>query len=170
MTVTLRRAAPGDFQAFCDLIPSADELFLVYPKGQYPFTVDQVADLLERRMEPTVLVREGAVIGFAGFYRYLEARSVFIGNLVIDPLSRGRGYARKIILHLLDLAFEKYDLPKVRISVFSHNSAALLLYASLGFKPYAIVARKDLGGNPVALLHLSLRRNAAPDSISSRSG
>jgi ribosomal protein S18 acetylase RimI-like enzyme len=165
MTVAIRRALPDEYQAICDLIPDDDELFLVYPKGRHPLTVGQLAELLEQRMEPTILLSECTTAGFGDLYGYRAGRSAFIGNVIVDPLRRGRGFGRMIISHLIDLAFDRYDLRKVRISVYSHNARALLLYASLGFKPYAIRAEKDLSGDRVALIHLSLKRGSSPIHI-----
>lgn len=158
--VTIRQAASDDFQAICNLIPNEEELFLVYPKGKYPLTLEQVEKLFQRRLEPTVLLTEGKVAGFGDFYRYKRGKSVFIGNVVIDRSQRGRGLGKEIVLHLIQLAFREHDLPKVRISVFSRNAAALLLYGSLGFKPYAMEEQRDFRGDRVALLHLSLKRDA----------
>lgn len=120
-------------------------------------------------MEPTVLLAEGEVAGFASFYRHRKGRYVFIGNVVIDRSHRGRGLGRRIVVHLATLAFQEYDLPMVRISVHSRNASALLLYGSLGFKPYALEARKDFRGERVALLHLSLTRDKAHSELSARS-
>ena len=156
--VTIRQAVSDDYQDVCDLIPNEEELFLVYPKGSYPLTVEQMEALLRHRLEPTVLLVEGQVAGFADLYGYRKERSVFIGNVVIDRARRGSGLGRKIVLHLIDLAFQKYDLPRVRISVYNHNAAALLLYGSMGFEPYAMREERDFRGDRVALLHLSLKR------------
>lgn len=165
MAVTIRGAVPDDYPAICRLIPDEEELFWVYPKGSYPLTVDQLEKLIARRMEPTVLLAEGEVAGFGNFYRYREGKSVFIGNVVVDRARRGRGLGKEIVRHLAALAFQKYGLPRVRISVYSRNEPALLLYGSLGFKPYAMEAQKDFRGEPVALLHLGLRREAAPEAL-----
>ena len=169
MVVTIRRTLPDDYPAICRLFPDEEELFLAYPKGKYPFTVDQVEALIARRMEPTVLLVDGEVTGFGAFYQYRKAKSVFIGNVVIDRSQRGRGLGKRSVLHLAALAFQKYDLPRVRISVYSSNASALLLYGSLGFKPYAVQARKDYRGDRVALIHLSLKRDAAPFELPGRS-
>jgi len=176
MAVAFRAAVPADYQAICDLIRDPDELFLVYPKGKYPLTTKQLERLLERRIEPTVMLRkqegkQDELAGFAALYGYRKGRSVYIGNVIVDRLRRGRGLGREIVAHLMGLAFERYDLPSVRISVYSYNTTALLLYRSLGFAPYAVQERKDWRGERVALLHMSRAREArsstrpSPDSL-----
>ena len=159
MTTTIRPARPDDYQAICDLIPNEEELFLVYPKGRHPLTVAQLERLLQKRLEPTVLLRDDRVVGFADFYRYKPGKSAYIGNVVVDPAQRGRAFGSEIIVHLIELAFSKYDLPRVRISVYARNDPALLLYGRLGFKPNAVREATDFRGDRVALLHLRLNRS-----------
>ena len=161
MAVTFRQAASEDFQAICDLILDEEELFLVYPEGRYPLTVEQIQKLFRRRIEPTVLLTDGKLAGFACFYGYKKERSVFIGNVVIDQSQRGKGLGEEIVNHMIDLAFWKYELPRVRISVYNRNTTALLLYGSLGFKPYGMNVEQDYIGERVVNLHLRLKRSAA---------
>lgn len=158
MSVEFRPLHPDDHQAVCDLIPDAEELFLVYPKGKFPLTADQLENMLDRRQEPTVMLIDSKVVGFAAFYQLRKARSVFIGNVVVDLRQRGRGLGKKLVSYMRGLAFGKYGLPEVRISVYNSNTSALLLYANMGFKPYAIQSKRDPEGNRVALISLNLWR------------
>ena len=158
MSSEFRPLLAEDLRAVCNLIRDQEELFLLYPKGSFPLTVEQLGHMLDRRVEPTVLSISGRIAGFAAFYRLRRTKSIFIGNVVVAPGLRGQGLGKKLVKHMCELAFTKYDLPQVKISVFSQNTKALLLYASLGFKPYAIRAKRDLAGNPVALISLKLMR------------
>lgn len=158
MSVKFRSLLPIDHQAVCDLILDKEELFQVYPKGLFPFTIDQFVAMLARRVEPTVLTIDGDVAGFAAFYQLRKARSVFIGNVVVDRSRRGVGLGRKLVSYMSEMAFAKNGLPEVRISVYNRNTRALTLYTSLGFKPYAIQSKIDPSGDRVALVSLSLRR------------
>lgn len=155
----IREATAEDFEAIVRLVPSQEELFLVYPKGKHPFSVGQLRALAEVRKELTVVVRNKEVIGFANLYDLEAYHWAFIGNIVISRTFRGAGLGRKLVDHMVRVAFEKYGLPETRISVFSENTPALLLYASLGFKPYSIEARQDPTGKRVALIHMRLRRD-----------
>lgn len=154
--VQFREATDNDFNGICSLIKSEEELFLVYPSGKYPFTVEQVRELSQVRKELTVAVDDGEIIGFANLYNYESAKSAFIGNVVISKSHRGRGLGKKIVSHMLKMAFEKYHLPEVKISVFSENIPALLLYSDFGFVPYEIEERKDPKGGRVALIHMGM--------------
>lgn len=106
------------------------------------------------------MLLDDRVAGFANFYGYREARSVVIGNVVVDPSLRGKGWGKLLVRHMIDLAFRKYDLPRVKIHVYNRNLAGLLFYRSLGFKPYNMKAKKDYKGDIVVLFSLVLRRDA----------
>ena len=158
MSVEIRPLETEDHQAVCDLIADETELFMVYPKGKFPLTTSQFENMLERRVDPTVLLVDEQVAGFAAFYGLRKKRYAYIGNVVIARDSRGIGLGRKLVSYMILLAYKKYKLPEVRISVYGQNTAALLLYSSIGFIPYAIQAKKDFRGKAVALISLSLRR------------
>lgn len=155
----VREATAQDYEAIVRLVPTREELFLVYPKGIHPFSVSQIRALADVRNELTVAVHSGEVIGFANLYDLEPGQWAFIGNVVVSRAFRGQGLGRKLVTHMVRMAFEKYGVPEARISVFSENTPALLLYASLGFKPYSIEARKDPAGRRVALVHMSLRKD-----------
>lgn len=159
MRIELREASPRDYEKIVQLVPTEKDLFLVYPKGKHPFSVDQLQALAETRIELTVAVRDGEVLGFANLYDLKPGQWVFIGNVVIAHAHRGEGLGRKLVTHMTTLAFERYGVPEVRISVFSENQPALLLYSSLRFEPYTIEERRDPTGRRVALIHMKKARN-----------
>lgn len=147
-------AVPADYEAICKLVPTEQELFLVYPRGVYPFTVDQVKHLSEVRKELTVVVDGQNIVGFANLYDFNDQVSAFIGNVVIDRSFRGRGIGKKLVSHMRNTAFLKYGLKEVHISVFSDNTLALLLYSKLGFIPYSIEEKRNYNDQKVALIHM----------------
>lgn len=155
----IREATAEDFEAIVRLVPTREELFLVYPKGKHPFSVSQLRALADVRKELTVVAENAEIIGFANLYDLESHQWAFIGNVVVSRNFRGKGLGRKLVAHMVRVAFEKYDVPEVRISVFNENTPALLLYASLHFKPYSIEARQDPTGKRVALVHMRLRRD-----------
>ena len=60
---------------------------------------------------------------------------------------------------MLEQAYKYHNLQEVRISVFSENTPALLLYSGFGFTPYEIEERKNQLGKRVALIHMKLKRS-----------
>jgi hypothetical protein len=55
---------------------------------------------------------------------------------------------------MVKLGFEKHHAKAVSVSCFNQNTAGLLFYPALGFRPYDVEQRIDYNGNPVALIHL----------------
>lgn len=155
----MRTATPLDYDAIVRLVPSQEELYRVYPMGKYPFTVSQLEELAQVRKELTVVVDKGAVVAFANLYDLEPQQWVFIGNVVVASKYRGKGLGRSLVTHMVHAAFDNYAVPEVRISVFSENTPALLLYAKLGFTPYVMEERQDPGGRRVALIHMKLGRD-----------
>lgn len=155
----LREATPSDFEAIIQLVPTIDELFLVYPKGTYPFTVDQVSLLAESRKELTIVVEEEKMVGFANLYNIKQEESAFIGNVVVAKEFRSQGIGRLLVSHMIQQAFNKYRVHETRISVFNDNTPALLLYTRMNFKSYAIEERLNPYGRRVGLIHMRLKQN-----------
>ncbi|MDX9765764.1 MAG: GNAT family N-acetyltransferase [Ectothiorhodospiraceae bacterium] len=161
--IHIRPAGEADHPAICALIPSPEELFLVYPRGRHPLTVEQLASLAAERHALTVMTDGEQVIGFANLYGLEAGSHAFIGNVIVARTHRGQGLGRRLVRYMLDVAFGRHELREVCISVFNDNTAALLLYAGLGFVPYAIEERRHPQGRRTALLHLRL---AAADRAS----
>ena len=149
-----RPATKEDFEGICKLIKSKEELFLVYPNGKFPLTINQLEKLYKERKELSVIVENNEIIGFANLYNYVPEKYAFVGNVIIECIYRGRGLGKEIISYLTNIAQNKYNLPELRISVFSENTPAMLLYAGIGFVPYEIEERENSNGKRVALVHM----------------
>lgn len=154
-----RAVRPEDHRRLVEFVAGRKEQFLVFPGSRHPFSVRQFAALLEQRIEPTVLLVDEQVAGFGCLYKLRAPRSVYIGNVMIDPDRRGQGLGRRMVLQLIDVAFRRYEVEQVRVSIFAHNTGALLACTRGGFRPYAVRERLDPNGNPVALLHLRIKRD-----------
>jgi len=163
--VYFRDAVSSDYEDICKLVPSERELYLVYPGGRHPLTVDQVKQLSQERKELTVTTDGLKIVGFANLYDFNDKERAFIGNVVIENSFRGKGFGNKLIGHMLSVAFSKYELSEVHISVFSDNVPALLLYSKLGFRPYIIEERYNFENKRVALIHMKMERgNYEPET------
>lgn len=154
--MVLRLATPQDYESIVRLVPTQTELFLVYPKGKYPFTVDQVEFLAESRKELTVCINNDDVVAFANLYDIEPGQHGFVGNVIVSHNYRGQGIGRQLVTHMIQQAFNKYAVSEVRISVFNDNTPALLLYTALNFKPYAIETRINPLGKRVGLIHMRI--------------
>ena len=151
-----RVATKNDFSKICALVTNEEELFWVYPSGQFPLTVDQLMKLSRERKDLTVVVENERIIGFANLYNHIQGKSAFIGNVVIDKCNRGKGIGRNLILYMLERARKIHNLNEVHISVFNENTPALLLYSTLGFTPYGMEERSNPKGKKVLLIHMKM--------------
>jgi len=148
-----------DFEVICSFPQSEEELFYFYPKARYPLTVHQLQEAVEQRADSIVVERDGKVVGFANFYRW-DGGICCIGNLVVAPKARGQGVAQYIVRTMVGLARSKHSATEVRISCFNSNTAGLLLYAGLGFVPFAVEERRGPEGARIGLIHM--RHQDAP--------
>ena len=159
-TMQIRAAQEIDFIHICKLVKSREEMFIFYPRGTYPLTIEQLEHLASTRKSLTVVTHDDQIIGFANLFDFKTGQSASIGNVIVDPAFRGQGVGRKLVRRMLELVFEQLNLPEAHISVFGHNSPALLLYHELGFTPYAIEERHDFADRRTALIHLKLTAKA----------
>lgn len=98
----------------------------------YPLTADAiVATVAEQGRLARVLVVDGTPVAF-GALRSRED-DVRLGWVLTDPGQRGRGWGRRLIVGLLDLARAESPFSRITLGVYEHNAAARSLYADLGF-------------------------------------
>jgi len=154
--IEIRAAEPDDLPAVTQLLTSRDELFLVYPKGHFPFTLAQARYLYNERFEFTVLCDSDTIIGFGNLYDRQRDDYAFIGNVFIAPEYRQQGMGKLLLTYMIKAAFEKYRLREVRLSVFADNQPAIALYQSFGFREYAREERIDSDHQAKILLHMKL--------------
>lgn len=156
-----RHVRPDDVPRICTFPQSAEELYYLFPKATHPLTPDQLQRAIDARFDSTVVLADGEVCGFANFYVREVGGTCAIGNVVVAPGARGKGVGKYLIETMATTALRKHAAREVRISCFNGNVAGLLLYAKLGFVPYAVERRVDPAGARVALIHLRLSQEAA---------
>ena len=154
MELQLRPATSADYAAVCDLFTDADELFLVCPRNTFPLTIEQLEQIECDRHDLTVAVYGDAVVGFANLYNLVPGDRAFIGNVIIHRDYRGRGWGKQLLQYMMARVADHHQLPQIHISVMNSNTPALLLYANLGFQPYAVDAKQTPTGDWVGVLHL----------------
>jgi RimJ/RimL family protein N-acetyltransferase len=156
-----RHVRPEDVPRICSFPRSAEELFFLFPKASWPLTPEQLQRAIDQRFDSTVVLLGGQVCGFANFYVREVRGGCAIGNVVVAPDLRGKGVGRYLIETMATTALRKHEAREVRISCFNGNVGGLLLYAKLGFVPYAVERRLDPAGERVALIHMRLSDGAA---------
>ncbi|WP_030131062.1 GNAT family N-acetyltransferase [Pseudomonas sp. QTF5] len=155
MKLNHRPVKTDDIKTICGFPQNAQELFFMFPKAHYPLTEAQLIAAITQRFDSTVVEIDGAVVGFANFYRAERNGVCCIGNVIVSPTARGKGVATFIVETMTCLAFERYEANEVQISCFNENTAGLLLYPRLGFVPCAIEERPSLGNGRSALIQMT---------------
>jgi hypothetical protein len=72
---------------------------------------------------------------------------------------RKLGFGRKIVVYMVELAFRKYSVAQVRVSVVAENTVSQLGCVRGGFRPYSVMERKNRNGKRVPLPNLRLHRD-----------
>lgn len=152
--LTQRPASATDLHEVVGFVLTPEELFFCYPKAAWPLTVGQLAAASAERRNSTVALLEGRLAGFANFYQWQHGDFCALGNLMIAPWARGQGVAHYLIEVMERQAREQFKAGRMAVSCFNANAAGLLLYGKLGYRPQAIVERRDPQGRRVALVQL----------------
>lgn len=161
MPLSHRPAEERDLARVCTFARSEEELFFMYPRADFPLSVEQLRLAALERADSTVVERDGEVVGFANIYQWETGGRCTIGNVIVSPAARGCGVGSYLIGRMIELALGKYRAAEVGVACFNHNVAGLLLYPQLGFRPYAVEERRDREGKRVALIHMRLPRGEA---------
>ena len=151
-----RSLQTSDFGILGSFPRSAEELFYIAPFADYPWTAEKFAEAVHASLSNTVFIDNNTIIGFANFYDYEFGQQAFIGNVIVNPATRRRGYGRQILEFMIIQGFSEHRFREIHLSCFSGNTAGLLLYRKLGFKPYGIEQRTDYKNEAVALVNMKL--------------
>jgi ribosomal protein S18 acetylase RimI-like enzyme len=155
---THRPAISPDFKEISQFPANAEELYFMAPQVQFPLSAQTLEDIASTRNAPTVLTLDGAIAGYACLYQ--RDSQYFIGNVIVAPSHRGKGAARALINIMGDIAQSEFGAQEIHLSCASRNTSGLLLYAALGFTPYAIAERACVAGDRRALIHMRRSLNA----------
>jgi GNAT superfamily N-acetyltransferase len=149
-----REVTSDDLSFICNFPKDEIELYFMFPKAVFPLTIDQLKSSIDCRFDSTVILYNETIIGFANFYEVFENKCCSIGNVIVNPLYRGRGVGAYLINTMGKKAVCKYKVKEIHISCFNKNVTGLLLYCKLGYVPYDIEKRLDKKTIPVALVKL----------------
>ena len=161
-----REVITDDLPLICSFPQNEIELFFMFPKAVFPLTIDQLKSSVDSRFDSTVILFNDAIIGFANFYEVLENQYCSIGNVIVNPVFRGKGVGAYLINTMEKKAVSKYKVKEIHISCFNQNVTGLLLYYKLGYIPYDIEKRLDKKSIPVALIKLKkIIENFSHDNV-----
>lgn len=138
MDIKIRNVEENDLKEICNFPQNEQELYFMFPKADYPLTVDQLDDAIKARFDATVILLDNQIAGFANFYEVEENHHCSIGNVIINPHFRNHGVATSLVTAMENIGKEKYHISEIHLSCFDTNTKGLLLYTKLGYKPYEI--------------------------------
>lgn len=88
--------------------------------------------------EVLLLEEGGEAHGFALFFHnystFLGKPGIYLEDLFVDPAQRGKGYGKKLLAKLAELAVER-GCGRLEWSVLDWNQLSIDFYLSLGAKP-----------------------------------
>lgn len=150
-----RDFAESDAPVICTFARTPRELFLFIPPATFPLTPDQLLASAMVRECSTVILDQGEVAGYANLYDVHPGEYCFTGNVIVDPLRRGKGLGSYLLACMEERARTLYRVKEHRISCVAFNTSALLWYSRLGYRPYGVEERTDYEGNAAALIHMA---------------
>ena len=133
-----RNFIPSDVETICKLPLNEQELFFMCPKAVYPLTMKQLDEIMKDRFEPTVILFDNEIVGFANFYEVSEKQYCSIGNVIVNSHFRRCGIGSFLITVMENIGRQKYSVSEIHLSCFNQNVNGLLLYTKLGYIPYEI--------------------------------
>jgi ribosomal protein S18 acetylase RimI-like enzyme len=154
-TLELRRAEPADAEAIATLTRAAYAKWMsVIGRAPKPMTADY--DVAVRAHLIDLLYADGVLAALVECI--CEPDHLLIENLAVAPAHQGRGYGRKLMGHVEDLA-HTLGLGEVRLYTNTLFAENIGFYRSLGYRIDAETAFK--GG---LLTHMSRRLAPASES------
>lgn len=152
--LSYREVKKTDFETICGFPENPQELFFMFPKAEFPLTVNQLETAVDNRFNSTVVLYDEEVAGFANFYAVKEKEYCSIGNVIVNPKFRNKGIGKFLIKTLESIGTDKYKVSEFRLSCFNTNTKGILLYSKLGYMPYEIEQWTDKQDEVIALIEM----------------
>lgn len=162
--VNLRPIAPADLERM--VAWSRDPELAEYMPGNYPESLEQAADWLQRILSDrhnkrwSIVTKEGNLIGDIELdqiaWRSAQAElRVCIGEKGLWNRGLGTDAVRTVIAH----AFEKMGLEQIYLRVFNENVRAIRCYSKAGFRKEGRIERRDPSGRLREILLMRILRS-----------
>jgi hypothetical protein len=103
-----RDAVKDDLPFICNFPQDENELYFMFPKALFPLTVEQLQSSINSRTDSTVIYSGETVLGFANFYEVVEGDYCSIGNVIINPVFRGKWVGTFLIKTMEDQVINNF--------------------------------------------------------------
>lgn len=130
----LRKDDEKAFHEFFLNIPGEERMFIKHRVSEPEVIRDWCRNIDLGRNLPLLAVTDGKILGCATLHQQLGGWKRHIGrvSVLIHPLFRGRGLARALINHIIDIA-RQCGLEKVEAEFIGEQEAAMKVFALIGF-------------------------------------
>lgn len=138
MSFYIRKAERKDASVIFNLIRQ----LAVYEKLEHEVVTDaeELAENIFDRKTAEVLIAEedkkpvGFALYFYNFSTFVGKPGLYLEDLFVEPEYRGKGYGKKLLVELANIAREK-NCGRMEWSVLDWNEPSIRFYKSLGAKP-----------------------------------
>ncbi|MFL5801947.1 MAG: GNAT family N-acetyltransferase [Roseiflexaceae bacterium] len=136
MTITIRHAEPGDYEALYKILSSPRVV-----AGTLQMPIQSVEQVRRRVAEPAagryslVACVEGEVVGNLGLHVLDRPRRRHVGDIgmAVRDDWQGKGVGTALMAAMIDLADNWLNLMRIELTVYTDNAAAVALYQKFGF-------------------------------------
>ncbi|MDF2669569.1 MAG: hypothetical protein K0R67_1875 [Paenibacillus sp.] len=153
---TFRGAMRDDCAHICKFPQNSEEVFYMFPSGQFPLQAEAMQEKAESRWQPTVVLDGDRIAGYGNMYGFEEGKHAWLGNFIINPEYRGKGAGPALIQEMIRLAGDVLGVPKLLLVCHHTNLRALLFYAKLGFKPFDLHQMKNHLGETIVGIQMQI--------------
>jgi RimJ/RimL family protein N-acetyltransferase len=111
-------------------------LLMTAPDWRHPLTAGDVERAYfgpSGSVEPLTAVADGGMVGHLGFHRPRSDAGHLI-HVIVDPALKGQGYGTAILNAIIRRSFEREDVRRLSLHVYSENVSAIACYLRAGFQ------------------------------------
>jgi RimJ/RimL family protein N-acetyltransferase len=154
----IRPVEEKDLERIIGFFAEEKDLRYSFPEAPYPLPAEFLKQSIDSRSDSSVVVQNNAPVAFANLFNIVPGEECTIGNVIVDKKHRRKGAAQFLIHAMIDIAVERHQVGRVIVPCWSENTAGLMLYTRLGFRPFDTVVRQfsTAGSVPVQLLEKCL--------------
>ena len=150
MALEVRKMTPEWEQPLIEFFSSLDDATqeLFHP---HPFTPAQARELARYKGDDSyyLLVDDARIVAYGMLRGWDEGYEVPSLGIAVHPQWRGKKYG-ELLMHFLHAAARSRGAKKIRLKVYTRNTAAVQLYARLGYE----FGQEIAGGQQVGILKL----------------
>ncbi len=158
--LTIRPTHPDDAQAFYEILthPKVVRTLLELPSQEFDKTEQFIQEQTPGHHR-LVAEKDGRVIGAANLSIPQNPRRVHSGDvdIIIHPVHWNAGVGSALMLAILDLADNWFNLLRVELEVLANNPAAIHLYEKLGFELEGTKRKAVFGNGRYQDIHIMAR-------------